>query len=51
MTTIQIFLCGGTIDKTYNPAKEIFEWKETHINEMLEQARIPDLEIKVNQLF
>ena len=48
---IQIFLCGGTIDKSYNPAKEIFECQETHINEMVERARIPDLEIKIKQLF
>lgn len=48
---IQIFLCGGTIDKSYDPVKEIFECKETHIKEMLEQARIPDLEIEVQKLF
>ena len=48
---IQIFLCGGTIDKTYDPAKEIFECKKTHINEMLKQARIPDLDIKIDELF
>jgi len=48
---IQIFLCGGTIDKTYDPAKEIFECKKTHIEEMIKQARIPDLDIKIDKLF
>ena len=48
---IQIFLCGGTIDKSYNPVKEIFEFRKTHINEMLELARIPELEIKTKELF
>ena len=48
---IQIFLCGGTIDKTYDPVKEVFECKESHINEMIRQARISDLEIKTDKLF
>ncbi|MDD3066727.1 MAG: asparaginase domain-containing protein [Candidatus Gracilibacteria bacterium] len=48
---IQIINCGGTIDKSYNPAREIFEHTETHFSAMLNQARIKQLEIQAKELF
>ncbi len=36
---IRILITGGTFDKIYNPVKEVLEFKETHIPEMLEFGR------------
>jgi len=48
---IQILNCGGTIDKSYNPAREIFEHTKTHLPQILKQARIKNLEIETEELF
>lgn len=37
---IQLLNCGGTIDKSYNPSKEIFEHTNTHWNILLKRARL-----------
>ncbi len=37
---IDIFICGGTIDKTYFPEREVFDFEKTHINELIANARI-----------
>ena len=49
--TIDIILCGGTIDKTYFPEQEAFVFDKTHIKEMIEQARIPNVDMNVRFLF
>jgi len=48
---IQILNCGGTLDKSYNPAREILEHTQTHLAEILDQARIKNLEIKTEEVF
>ncbi len=48
---IDIFICGGTIDKTYFPDLEEFNFNKTHIHEMISQARISDLKINIKSLF
>jgi L-asparaginase len=47
---IQLFLCGGTIDKTYFPDREVFDFSETHIHQMMDQARIFGLELEITEL-
>lgn len=37
---IQILLTGGTIDKHYNPSNGGMEFKDSHIEQILEQGRI-----------
>jgi len=37
---IQLFLCGGTIDKKYFPEREVFDFETTHIDQMLAQSRV-----------
>jgi len=50
--TIQFLNCGGTIDKTYNPSKEMFEHTTTHWGEIFSRARISqEIEIKMEELF
>lgn len=39
---IRIIITGGTIDKEYNPKKQIFELKKTHIRKMLREGRFPE---------
>ncbi len=39
---IQLFLCGGTIDKKYFPEREVFDFEITHTNQMLNQSRISE---------
>lgn len=48
--TTDILLCGGTIDKAYFPEREVFDFNKTHINEMLAQARIPDVNVNIRFL-
>ncbi len=43
--TINLLLCGGTIDKVYFPDREKFDFGKSHIEKMIEQARIPDITI------
>ena len=47
---VQIFLCGGTVDKTYFPDREVFDFSDTHIQDMIAQSRIAELEIKVSEV-
>lgn len=47
---MEIFLCGGTIDKHYDPVSETFVFSDTHIYEMLHQARLAK-HPKVTKLF
>ena len=44
-------ICGGTIDKTYFPVREVFDFEKTHINDMIERARIPDSNLDLNIKF
>ena len=48
---IELLLCWWTIDKTYFPAKEIFDFDKTHIDAMISQSRMPHLQIKHKLLF
>ena len=44
--------CGGTIDKTYDPAAEIFLHAKTHLPEIFARARIsPEIKISMRELF
>ena len=48
---LQLINCGGTIDKTYNPAREVFEHTHTHMDQILSQARVERMGISVQELF
>ena len=49
--TIDLILCGGTIDKSYFPNREVFDFDKTHVKEIINQARVPDLNINIRFLF
>ncbi|MFH1276370.1 MAG: asparaginase domain-containing protein [Candidatus Woesearchaeota archaeon] len=40
--TMRIIITGGTIDKEYDPKKQKFELKKTHIKNMLREGRFSD---------
>ncbi|HVV25520.1 MAG TPA: asparaginase domain-containing protein [Candidatus Saccharimonadales bacterium] len=46
---IKLFLTGGTIDKKYNELSGELDYKKTHIQEMLKQAR-SRLDIHIEEL-
>ncbi len=49
---IDILICGGTIDKTYFPEREVFDFEKTHINELLTNARLStSLNVNLRFLF
>jgi L-asparaginase len=49
---IQLLNCGGTIDKSYNPSKEILEHTTTHWDTLLKRARIcPEIQVFSKELF
>ncbi len=39
MPPIKIFITGGTLDKEYDPVKQVLYIKDTHLPEMLEKSR------------
>lgn len=47
--TIQIFVTGGTFDKSYNYIEGNLFFKETHLSEMLKRSRC-QLDIKIDTL-
>ena len=49
--TIGYIICGGTIDKSYFPERETFDFEKTHTNELLRLARIPEVNINTRFLF
>ncbi len=48
---IELLLCWGTIDKSYFPVEEVFSFDKTHIDQMINQARIKNLNINFKKLF
>lgn len=49
--TIDLILCGWTINKAYFPDRELFDFKDSHIDEMINQARIPWVKVNIKTLF
>lgn len=49
--TIDVILCGGTIDKKFFPEREAFDFEKTHIQDMMDQARLPEVDLNVRFLF
>lgn len=48
---ILLLNCGGTIDKSYNPTKEIFEHTKTHLPQIIAECRIFDTKLETKELF
>jgi L-asparaginase len=51
METIDLIICGGTIDKSYFPQREAFDFNKTHIKDMIKQAIMPNININIRFLF
>jgi len=49
MPSIKLFITGGTLDKEYDPVKQVLYIKDTHLPDMLEKSRCR-LDVDVEKL-
>jgi L-asparaginase len=45
-----LFLCGGTIDKTYFSDRESFDFDKTHTDTMIKRARMTDIDFNIKSI-
>lgn len=48
---IRLFLCGGTIDSTFDPISYRFQYNKTHFYNLVSRARLNEINLNITELF